>query len=104
MTLDQVWLRERAPDLFRRKRNLSFDNDRKRFGRGFAHWSILLRRSSSAHWSLLGADRASGRSRRGVQCHGGANERLQRLFIDLVALMQIAGTTGVAFEAGVEKA
>jgi hypothetical protein len=32
--LDQVWLRERAPDLFRRKRDLPFDNDGKRFGPG----------------------------------------------------------------------
>ena len=39
-----------------------------------------------------------------VQCHGGANERLQRLFINLVALMEIDGTPGVAFEAGVEEA
>jgi hypothetical protein len=36
--------------------------------------------------------------------HGGANERLQRLFINLVALMEIDGTPGVAFEAGVEEA
>src|SRR5712692_3282483 len=47
--LDQVWLRERAPDLFRRMRYLTFDNDGERFGRGFAHWSILLSRSS--RWS-----------------------------------------------------
>src|SRR6202049_2993531 len=47
--LDQVWLRERAPDLFRRVRYLTFDNDGERFGRGFAHWSILLSRSS--RWS-----------------------------------------------------
>src|SRR5208337_2148831 len=47
--LDQVWLGESGPDLFRRKGYLPFDNDGKRFGRGFAHWSILLRRSSS--WS-----------------------------------------------------
>src|SRR5260370_34943021 len=44
--LDQVWLRERAPDLFRRMRYLTFDNDGERFGRGFAHWSILFKRSS----------------------------------------------------------
>src|ERR1700681_4424906 len=44
--LDQVWLRERAPDLFRRKRYLPFDNDGERFSRGVAHWSILLTRSS----------------------------------------------------------
>src|SRR5262245_30045453 len=44
--LDQVWLRERAPDLFRRKRYLPFDNDGERFGRSIGHWSILLSRSS----------------------------------------------------------
>src|SRR6266480_1833773 len=47
--LDQVWLRERAPDLFRRIRDLTFDNDGERFGRSFVHWSILLSRSS--RWS-----------------------------------------------------
>src|SRR5262249_11899325 len=45
---------------------------------------------------------ASGFGR--VQRHGGANERLQRPFINLVALMEIDGTPGVAFEAGVEEA
>src|SRR5262245_37974337 len=66
-------------------------------------WPVS-QRSSSALWSLLRADGASGRSPRRVQCHGGANERLQRLFINLVALMEIDGTPGVAFEAGVEEA
>src|SRR6266550_3805110 len=47
--LDQLWLRERAPDLFRRKRDLPFDNDGERFGRNITHWSILLSRSS--RWS-----------------------------------------------------
>src|SRR5262249_1543296 len=47
--LDQVWLRERAPDLFRRMSDLTFDNDGESFGRRFVHWSILLSRSSS--WS-----------------------------------------------------
>src|SRR5205807_8026917 len=50
--LDQVWLRERSPDLFRRIRYLTFDNDGERFGRGFAHWSILLSRSSR-WWNRL---------------------------------------------------
>src|SRR5258705_7209961 len=63
-----------------------------------------MTRSSSALWSLLRADGVSGSSHRRVQCHGGANERLQRLFINLVALMEIDGTPGVAFEAGVEEA
>src|SRR6266571_1629987 len=47
--LDQVWLGERAPDLFRRIRYLPFDNDGERFGRSIGHWSILLSRSS--RWS-----------------------------------------------------
>src|ERR1700730_6979747 len=47
--LDQVWLGERAPDLFRRIRYLTFDKDGARFGRSIGHWSILLSRSSS--WS-----------------------------------------------------
>src|SRR5580700_5292116 len=47
--LDQVWLRERAPDLFRRKRYLTFDNDAERFGRSIGHWSILF--SKSSRWS-----------------------------------------------------
>src|ERR1700681_2416616 len=63
-----------------------------------------MTRSSSALWSLLSADGASGSSHRRVVCHGGANERLQRLFINLVALMDIDGAPGVAFEAGVEEA
>ena len=69
-----------------------------------AHASLPRRRCSSALWSLLRADRASGRSHRRVQCHGAANERLQRLFINLVALVDIDGAPGVAFEAGVEEA
>src|SRR5271157_1479855 len=47
--LDQVWLCERAPDLFRRKRYLTFDNDGERFGRSIGHWSILF--SKSSRWS-----------------------------------------------------
>src|SRR5262245_20831120 len=47
--LDQVWLRERAPDLFRRMRDLTFDDDGAGFGQRFVHWSILLSRSSM--WS-----------------------------------------------------
>src|SRR6267142_2072352 len=44
--LDQVWVGESAPDLFRRKGYVPFDNDGERFGRRFGHWSILLSRSS----------------------------------------------------------
>jgi hypothetical protein len=64
----------------------------------------VSRRSSGALWFLLSADGASFSWLRRVQCHGGANERLQRLFINLVALMEIYGTPHVAFEAGVEEA
>src|SRR5439155_3280164 len=39
---------------------------------------------------------------RGVQRHSGTNERLQRPFVDLVALMEIDRTPSVAFEARVE--
>src|ERR1700676_5453567 len=46
--LDKVWLRERAPDLFRRKRHLPFDDDGERFGRSIGHWSILFSRSAAA--------------------------------------------------------
>src|SRR6202047_4906700 len=66
--------------------------------------AALSGRASSALWPLLRADGASGRSHRRVRCHSGANERLQRLFINLVALMEIDGTPGVAVEAGVEEA
>jgi hypothetical protein len=38
-----------------------------------------------------------------VQCHSGANERLQRLVINLLVLVEVDGTPGVAFEAGVEE-
>src|SRR4051812_19284947 len=44
--LDQVWLRERAPDFFRRMRDVTLDNDGAGVGRRFGHWSILLSRSS----------------------------------------------------------
>ena len=40
-----------------------------------------------------------GSARRNVQRRGLANERLQRLFVDLVALIEIDGAPGVAFEA-----
>src|SRR5215813_6180214 len=47
---DQVWLGERAPDLFRRMRNFALDNDGAGSGPSFVHcsvhWSILLSRSS----------------------------------------------------------
>src|SRR5262249_16558219 len=43
---NQVWLRERAPDLLWRMGDLTLDNDGERFGRSFVHWSILLSRSS----------------------------------------------------------
>src|SRR6266478_8400640 len=45
--LDQMWLRERAPDLFRRMRDLTFDNDGARLGRRFVHWSVPFSNSTS---------------------------------------------------------
>src|SRR5262249_22073318 len=45
---------------------------------------------------------ASGFGR--VQGHGGAHERLQRLLVDLVALVQVDRPPGVPLEAGVEEA
>ena len=67
-------------------------------------WVAVAKARPGLDWALLRADGASGSSHRRVQCHGGANERLQRLFINLVALTEIDGTPGVAFEAGVEEA
>src|SRR6476620_12569588 len=66
--------------------------------------AVPMQSASSALWSLLGADGASGRSHRRVQRHGGANERLQRLFINLVALVDVDRAPDVAFKAGVEEA
>src|ERR1044071_4208383 len=40
----------------------------------------------------------------GVQVHGGADERLEGVFVDLFALLEIDGAARVAFEAGVEEA
>jgi hypothetical protein len=39
-----------------------------------------------------------------VQRHGRANKSLQCLVIDLLALVEVDGTPGVAIEAGVEEA
>ena len=73
----------------------------------FKHFGLefLYEDSAEGHgvWRRGRIRTLSGTHRR-VQCHGGANERLQRLFINLVALMEIDGTPGVAFEAGVEEA
>ena len=79
--------------LSRHPRGRQLDEDSWRVGSG-RHRSCPAgsRSASSALWPSR------------VQCHGGANERLQRLFINLVALMEIDGTPGVAFEAGVEEA
>src|SRR5262245_36383835 len=60
-------------------------------------------RPSSALGFFLSAHWASG-AQRGVQCHGGANEVLEGLCINLVALTDVDGTPGIAFEAGVEEA
>src|ERR1700722_6816987 len=52
--LDQMWLRERAPDLLRRMGQLTFDNDGARFG--LVHWSIT---SAPAQMVDVGARRSS---------------------------------------------
>src|ERR1700721_55554 len=64
--------------------------------------SFLPRAPGALRW-LRRADGARRRARRGVERDGGANERLQRLRIDLVALAQIDGAPGIAVEAGVEQ-
>src|SRR6187431_1121263 len=38
-----------------------------------------------------------------VELHSGANELLEGLLIDLVTFMEIDGTSGIAFETGIEK-
>jgi hypothetical protein len=40
--------------------------------------------------------------RRAVQSRGGSEERLERILIDCVTLMEIDSAPGVAFKAGVE--
>ena len=52
----------------------------------------------------LGADGASGRSRRLVQCHGGAISAPSTPFRRSCRPVDIDGAPGVAFEAGVEQA
>ncbi len=42
--------------------------------------------------------------RRLVQGHGGPNESLQSLFVQLVAFVEVDGAPGVAFETGIEEA
>src|SRR5579864_7532403 len=71
-------------------------------GKGISR-STTTERASVAG-SVIDPSFSAGLEVRRVQCHGGANERLQCLFINLVALMEIDGTPGVAFEAGVEQA
>ena len=46
--LDQMRLRQRAPQLFRRIRNVALDDDGERLRCGLRHWSILFNRSSRA--------------------------------------------------------
>jgi mono/diheme cytochrome c family protein len=57
------------------------------------------RRASAALGFFRGTGRAGGGSHRNVQRHRGANKRLQRPGVDLVALMKIDGAPDVAFEA-----
>src|SRR5262249_45870477 len=59
--------------------------------------------SPAGLWLLPGTSGKSGCPPRHIVSQGGANERLQRLSIDLVTLTKIDGASGVAFEAGVEE-
>ena len=81
---------------------------RRAAGRGRADRLRLLpssrRRARPRDLASLRAGGASGRPRRNVQRRCGANERLQRLVVNRVALVEIDGAPGIAFEAGVEKA
>src|SRR5689334_1560539 len=45
--LDQMRLRQSAPELLRRMRKFPFDDGGSRLGRSVVHWSILFSRSSS---------------------------------------------------------
>src|SRR5436309_7030656 len=87
LPVDQRSAAERVP--FRRAR-LGYAPDRRKIPLG--------QPASSAFWSLWRAAGAGagGSSHRRVECHGGANERLQRLFIDLVPLVEIDGAPAVA--------
>jgi hypothetical protein len=67
-------------------------------------WKIIADNLSKAGWSLGWVVYAVVPGRWAAEdvfsATGGANERLQRLFVNLVALMQIDGTPSVALEAG----
>jgi hypothetical protein len=65
-----------------------------------AHDGITFAATSSQRGAV--SDRFASLGR--VQGRGGANERLQRLLIDLVGPVDIDGAPGVAFEAGIEEA
>ena len=52
----------------------------------------------------FGHDANTSESVTGVQLHGMADEGLERLFVDLVVLVEIDGTPGVSFQTGVEQA
>ena len=88
--LDQVRLRERAPELFRRIRDLPFDNDGARFGRGIAHWSILLSRSS--RWSNRLCQKPAIWL---VQSISGAKRAELRAIVRLAAFVAVAHQPGL---------
>jgi hypothetical protein len=72
--------------------SLAFGIDESEFG---AHNPLLCVLPPSAR-SATGTGR--------VQHHGGPNESLQSLLVNLLALVEVDGTPGVAIEAGVEEA
>ena len=72
--------------------SLAFGIDESEFG---AHNPLLCVLPPSAR-SATGTGR--------VQRHGRANKSLQCLLVNLLALVEVDGTPGVAIEAGVEEA
>src|SRR5512138_267819 len=61
----------------------------------------IFRSAIAPEYQTVGSARRSGAGR--VQRHGRANESLQCLLVNLLALVEIDRTPGVAIEAGVEK-
>src|SRR5262249_32991148 len=73
----------------------------RRRGRHLA--AVGAKRDRRGSGVLLPSRRSAAGAGR-VQRHGRANKRLQCLLVDLVALVEVDGTPGVALEAGVEEA
>src|SRR5262245_36191694 len=69
-------------------------------------WLMVSRRCG---WAGAGGPSVEPRQRRAllllrrVELRGRAHQRFQRLFVDLVALAEVDGAAGAAFQAGVEQ-